>query len=70
VAGPVDGGADKTIIAYTEGSTLTVVDSGGTHQVDAGTISELAITPSAGTPSLRFQLYWTNAGAPKTHSLN
>jgi hypothetical protein len=65
VAGPVNGGLGKATIAYTEGSTLTVVDSSGTHQVDAGTISELAITPSAGTPSLRFQLYWTDAGAPK-----
>jgi hypothetical protein len=42
VEGPVNGGTNKTIIAYTEGSTLTLVDSGGTHQVDTGIISELA----------------------------
>ena len=62
-------GTGSGVIAYTDGSTLTVVGSGGSHQLETGTISELAITPP--TPEGRgpFELYWTNGGAPKAYAI-
>ncbi len=65
-AGAVGQGSGSTIIAYTDGSTLTVVQSGGAHVIDTGAISDLAITPLSGENRERLQLYWTNAGEPKT----
>ncbi len=71
-------GMNSGIIAYTDANTLTLVDATHTQQIDAGTISDLAVSPAnpdgfppavayplakeAPTP---FELYWTNSGAPK-----
>jgi hypothetical protein len=62
-------GTGAGVIAYTDGGTLTVVDANGSHQIETGTISELAVTPP--TPEGRgpFELYWTNAGAPKAYAI-
>jgi hypothetical protein len=63
-------GGSSGVIVYTDGSTLTVVSSSGSRQIETGTISELAVTPA--TPEGRgpFELYWTNAGVPKAYAIN
>jgi hypothetical protein len=73
-------GMNSGIIAYTDSSTLTLVDATDTQQLDAGTISDLAVSP-AGPDGFEptsvfaerhveptpFELYWTNSGAPKAY---
>jgi hypothetical protein len=63
-------GTGAGVIAYTDGGTLTVVDASGSHQIEAGTISELAVTPPTPEGQGPFELYWTNAGAPKAYAID
>jgi hypothetical protein len=71
-------GMNSGVIAYTDGSTLTLVDATSTQQLDTGTISDLAISPASPVghepasvfaethaEPAPFELYWTNSGAPK-----
>jgi hypothetical protein len=62
-------GLSSGVVAYTDGSTLTVVSSSGSREIETGTISELAVSPPTPEGQGPFELYWTNAGSPKAYAL-